>query len=76
MYEMEGASSAPPNPIGQSPGLPGPTGRPPGPGPGAKARFPGLSRLPEFPPDGARFQRWKYFYRVGQCRARLIRRLF
>jgi len=55
MYEMEGVSSAPPCQIGQSPGLPGPTGRPPGPGSGAKARFPGLSRLPEFPPGGARF---------------------
>ena len=57
MYEMEGASSAPPCQIGQSPSLSGPTGRPPGPGPGAKARFPGPSRLPEFPPGGARFQR-------------------
>src|SRR5579863_1268062 len=49
MYEMEGASSAPPDQAGQSPDLAGPTGRPPGPGTGTKARLPGLPASLSFP---------------------------
>jgi Bacterial regulatory proteins, luxR family len=57
MYEMEGALSASPLRIRQLPGFPGTARRPPVPGTRANHRFPGCSRVPGLPSDGARFQR-------------------
>jgi hypothetical protein len=57
MYEMEGALSASPLRIRQLPGFPGAARRPPVPGTRANHRFPGCSRAPRLPSDGARFQR-------------------
>jgi peptidase M50B-like protein len=57
MYEMKGALSGRAAQVRQLPGFPGATGRPPGPDTHVKHRFPGYSRVPGLPPDGARFQR-------------------
>ena len=57
MYEMEGALSASPLRIRQLPGFPGAARRPPVPNTHLNRRFPGYSRVPGLPPDGARFQR-------------------
>ncbi len=57
MYEMKGALSGPPHQIGQLPGFPGATRRPTVPSTHLNRRFPGYSRVPRLPSDGARFQR-------------------
>ena len=57
MYEMKGALPGRAAPIRQLPGFPGPTGRPSVPSAHVNPRFPGYSRVPGLPPDGARFQR-------------------
>jgi hypothetical protein len=57
MYEMEGALSGLAE-LGEPVARPTrPRAPPAGPGAGAKRQFPGYSHVPEFPPDGAHFQR-------------------
>ncbi len=56
-----GPYSASPLRIRQLPGFPGAARRPPRPGTRANHRFPGCSRVPGLPPDGARFPTVKVF---------------
>jgi len=56
MYEMEGTSPGP-GPTWPAARPSGTADRPPGPDIRATRRFPGASRVPESPPDDARFQR-------------------
>lgn len=56
MYEMERTSPGP-EPTSPADRPSGTRDRPPGPYIRANRRFPGASRVPELPPDDARFQR-------------------
>jgi len=57
MYEMEGASSAPPHQGSQSPGQLALRAARQGQAPVRKPGFPAFLTLPEFPPGDARFRR-------------------
>ena len=70
MYEMEGASSAPPHQGSQSPGQLALRATRQGQAPVRKSGFPVFSHLPELPPGWYPFPTVRYFYRFPERSAR------